>query len=139
SLTTMGDCLIAAISAYKDAPMSIVPCLLRLRPLCGAGAVCQTGASADVMAITKWSIRASEQTAASNPRQPRGCGRILNWQGCVRGPVGLPGFYGRRLGCSVAGLGWVGPSVPPEVLEAIWREGGVAHGRSNRPCVVAIV
>ena len=24
-------------------------------------------------------------------------------------------------------------SVPPEVLEAIWREGSVAHGRGNRP------
>jgi hypothetical protein len=27
----------------------------------------------------------------------------------------------------------VGPSVPPEVLEALRREGGVAHGRGNRP------
>jgi hypothetical protein len=25
------------------------------------------------------------------------------------------------------------PSVPPEVLEAIRREGGVAHGQGNRP------
>jgi hypothetical protein len=46
--------LIVAISAYKGAPMLIIPRLLGLRA--GAGAVCQAVASADVMAITKWSI-----------------------------------------------------------------------------------
>jgi len=38
---------------------------------------------------------------------------------------------------------WRGPrvssSVPPEVLEAIRREGGVAHGRSNRPMAQVVL
>jgi len=62
----MGDRLIAAISAYKGAPMLIIPRLLSVTPKAArlrlsvfkpsVGAVCQTVVPADVMDITKWSI-----------------------------------------------------------------------------------